>query len=140
MCEKIIMETKRKSNRTIYAENKEKYYNEVISMFESGMVAKEIVKVVPIGKSTVYRWYDEYVAANKDANVRKSPKEAAETIRQLRIRVEQLEALISVDDNCVVVDRVYLTCLRNDVDEIATDFAKITEKLSMLIQKITDKL
>ena len=134
------METKRKSNRTIYAENKEKYYNEVISMFESGMVAKEIVKVVPIGKSTVYRWYDEYVAANKDANVRKSPKEAAETIRQLRIRVEQLEALISVDDNCVVVDRVYLTCLRNDVDEIATDFAKITEKLSMLIQKITDKL
>lgn len=134
------METKRKSNRTIYAENKEKYYNEVISMFESGMVAKEIVKVVPIGKSTVYRWYDEYVAANKDANVRKSPKEAAETIRQLRIRVEQLEALISVDDDCVVVDRVYLTCLRNDVDEIATDFAKITEKLSMLIQKITDKL
>lgn len=109
-------------------------------MFESGMVAKEIVKVVPIGKSTVYRWYDEYVAANKDANVRKSPKEAAETIRQLRIRVEQLEALISVDDDCVVVDRVYLTCLRNDVDEIATDFAKITEKLSMLIQKITDKL
>lgn len=140
MCEKIIMETKRKSNRTIYAENREKYYNEVISMFESGMVAKEIVKVVPIGKSTVYRWYDEYVAANKDANVRKSPKEAAETIRQLRIRVEQLEALISVDDDCVVVDRVYLTCLRNDVDEIATDFAKITEKLSMLIQKITDKL
>lgn len=134
------METKRKSNRTIYAENREKYYNEVISMFESGMVAKEIVKVVPIGKSTVYRWYDEYVAANKDANVRKSPKEAAETIRQLRIRVEQLEALISVDDDCVVVDRVYLTCLRNDVDEIATDFAKITEKLSMLIQKITDKL
>lgn len=140
MCEKIIMETKRKSNRTIYAENREKYYNEVISMFESGMVAKEIVKIVPIGKSTVYRWYDEYVAANKDANVRKSPKEAAETIRQLRIRVEQLEALISVDDDCVVVDRVYLTCLRNDVDEIATDFAKITEKLSMLIQKITDKL
>lgn len=140
MCEKIIMETKRKSNRTIYAENREKYYNEVISMFESGMVAKEIVKVVPIGKSTVYRWYDEYVAANKDANVRKSPKEAAETIRQLRIRVERLEALISVDDDCVVVDRVYLTCLRNDVDEIATDFAKITEKLSMLIQKITDKL
>lgn len=134
------METKRKSNRTIYAENREKYYNEVISMFESGMVAKEIVKVVPIGKSTVYRWYDEYVAANKDANVRKSPKEAAETIRQLRMRVEQLEALISVDDDCVVVDRVYLTCLRNDVDEIATDFAKITEKLSMLIQKITDKL
>ena len=134
------METKRKSNRTIYAENREKYYNEVISMFESGMIAKEIIKVVPIGKSTVYRWYDEYVAANKDANVRKSPKEAAETIRQLRIRVEQLEALISVDDDCVVVDRVYLTCLRNDVDEIATDFAKITEKLSMLIQKITDKL
>ena len=134
------METKRKSNRTIYAENREKYYNEVISMFESGMVAKEIVKVVPIGKSTAYRWYDEYVAANKDANVRKSPKEAAETIRQLRMRVEQLEALISVDDDCVVVDRVYLTCLRNDVDEIATDFAKITEKLSMLIQKITDKL
>lgn len=140
MCEKIIMETKRKSNRTIYAENREKYYNEVISMFESGMIAKEIIKVVPIGKSTVYRWYDEYVAANKDANVRKSPKEAAETIRQLRMRVEQLEALISVDDDCVVVDRVYLTCLRNDVDEIATDFAKITEKLSMLIQKITDKL
>lgn len=134
------METKRKSNRTIYAENREKYYNEVISMFESGMIAKEIIKVVPIGKSTVYRWYDEYVAANKDANVRKSPKEAAETIRQLRMRVEQLEALISVDDDCVVVDRVYLTCLRNDVDEIATDFAKITEKLSMLIQKITDKL
>lgn len=134
------MGTERKSNRTIYAENREKYYDEVISMFESGMIAKEIVKVVPIGKSTVYRWYDEYVAANKDANVRKSPKEAAETIRQLRMRVEQLEALISVDDDCVVVDRVYLTCLRNDVDEIATDFAKITEKLSMLVQKITDKL
>ena len=92
------MGTERKSNRTIYAENREKYYDEVISMFESGMIAKEIVKVVPIGKSTVYRWYDEYVAANKDANVRKSPKEAAETIRMLRMRVEQLEALISVAD------------------------------------------
>lgn len=134
------MGTERKSNRTIYAENREKYYDKVISMFESGMIAKEIVKVVPIGKSTVYRWYDEYVAANKDANVRKSPKEAAETIRQLRMRVEQLESLISVDEDCVIVDRAYMTCLRNDVGEIATDFAKITEKLSMLVQKITNKL
>lgn len=134
------MEPKRKSNRTIYAENREKYYNEVISMFERGMVAKEIVKVVPIGKSTVYRWYDEYVAANKDANVRKSPKEAAETIKQLRARIEQLEALISVSDDCVVVDKVYLASLRNDVIGITTDFTRITDKLSVLAQKLSDKL
>lgn len=134
------METKRKSNRTIYAENREKYYNEVISMFESGMIAKEIIKVVPIGKSTVYRWYDEYVAANKDANVRKSPKEAAETIKQLRTRIEQLEALISVSDDCVVVDKAYWASLRNDIIGITTDFTKITDKLSVLAQKLSDKL
>lgn len=134
------MKIERKSNRTIYAENREKYYNEVIAMFESGMIAREIVKVVPIGKSTVYRWYDEYVSANKDANVRKSPKEAAETIKQLKSRIEQLEAIVSVDDDCVVVDKAYLTSIRNDIIEIATDFTKITDKLSTLAQKLADKL
>lgn len=134
------MESVRKSNRTIYAENRERYYNEVISMFESGMIAKDIIKVVPIGKSTVYRWYDEYVAANKDANVRKSPKEAAETIKQLKSRIEQLEALISVSDDCVVVDKAYLASLECDIAEISTVFAKITERLSTLAQKLTDKL
>ena len=109
-------------------------------MFESGMIAKEIVKVVPIGKSTVYRWYDEYVAANKDANVRKSPKEAAETIKQLKSRIEQLEALISVSDDCVVVDKAYLASLECDIAEISTVFVKIAERLSTLAQKLTEKL
>lgn len=134
------MESVRKSNRMIYAENREKYYDKVISMFESGMIAKEIVKVVPIGKSTVYRWYDEYVAANKGAGARKSPKEAADTIKQLRSRIEQLEALTSVSDDCVVVDKAYLTSFRDDIIEIATDFAKTTDKLSILAQKLSDKL
>lgn len=130
----------RKSNRMIYAENREKYYNEVISMFESGMIAKEIVKVVPIGKSTVYRWYDEYVAANKDANARKSPKKAAETIKQLKSRIKQLEAIVSADDDCVVVDKGYLTSLKCDIAEISTDIAKIAERLTILAQKLSDKL
>ena len=130
----------RKSNRMIYAENREKYYNELIPMFESGMIAKEIVKVVPIGKSTVYRWYDEYVAANKDANARKSPKKAAETIKQLKSRIKQLEAIVSADDDCVVVDKGYLTSLRCDMAEISTDIAIITERLTILAQKLSDKL
>lgn len=134
------MESAKKSNRTIYAENRARYYDNVISMFESGMIAKDIVKVVPIGKSTVYRWYDEYVAANKDANVRKSPKEAAGTIKGLRSRIKQLEALTSVSDDCVVVDKAYLTSFRDDIIEIATDFTKITDKLSLLAQKLSDKL
>lgn len=134
------METERKSNRAKYAENRAKYYDQVISMFESGMIAKDIVKVVPIGKSTVYRWYDEYISQNKDANIRKSPKEAAETIKHLKSRIEQLEALRSVDRDCIVIDKEYLIHLLDEVDGILSNYTSAVEKLSALKNEIKTKL
>ena len=125
-----------KSNRMIYAENREKYFEQVIAMFESGMVAKEIIKVVPVGKSTVYRWYDEYIATNKDASIRKSPKEAAEVIRQLRSRVAQLERKCVVDEDAVVLEKAYIKALQNEIAGIATDIATIAGRLSSLEEKL----
>lgn len=129
-----------KSNRITYAENKTKYYDKVVSMFECGMTAKEITKKVPIGKSTVYRWYEEYIAENKDACIRKSPKEAAAAINQLRSRLKRLEALCPVGDDYVLIERGYLVELKNDINSVASDFAKITNTLSMLSLKLSDKL
>ncbi|GEM_PF-6483865 len=134
----MAIPSERKSNRTIYSENREKYYDQVISMFESGMIAKEIVKVVPIGKSTVYRWYDEYISQNKNANIRKSPKEAAKTIRQLKSRISQLETLCAGNEDCVVFSKEYVKSLHDEIVHIVTDFENIAMRLSLLADKLTE--
>lgn len=56
------MKPERKSQRIIYAENREKYFDEVVSLFAQGKTAREISQMLPIGKSTVYRWVNEYDA------------------------------------------------------------------------------
>lgn len=134
------MEQSNKSNRMIYAENRERYYDKVVSMFESGMLAKEIVKIVPIGKSTVYRWYDEYVASNKEADVRKSPKNAAATIKQLKQRIEQLEAICSVGDECVVMEKNVLSDFVADIYNIGKNLVEVANQLSALSVKLSKKL
>ncbi len=134
------MDYEKKSNRAIYAENRARYYDKVISMFESGMIAKDIVKVVPIGKSTVYRWYDEYSSQNKDANIRKSPKEAAETIKQLRSRIEQLETLCSIESDCIVLDKGCAIRLLDGIDSVISDFTSAVDKLHALKNEIQTKL
>lgn len=134
------MDSEKRSNRAIYAENRARYYDKVISMFESGMIAKDIVKVVPIGKSTVYRWYDEYSSQNKDANIRKSPKEAAETIKQLRSRIEQLETLCSIERDCIVLDKRCAIQLLDGIDSVISDFTSAVNKLHILKNEIQTKL
>lgn len=93
------MDDERKSQRVSYAENREKYFDTVVSLFSQGMTAKEITKVVPIGKSTVHRWVDEYNNRQKgdESNVfsvRKSPQSAVRMLTGMRQRIAELEAQI----------------------------------------------
>ena len=100
------MSEERKSQRVSYAENREKYFDTVVSLFSQGMSAKEIASIVPIGKSTVHRWVDEYNNRHKtDAtdlfNVRKSPQTAVRMLTGMKQRIAELEAQIESYNNHV---------------------------------------
>lgn len=85
----------RKSNKEGYRENRNAYHDRVVKMFSEGMTAKEILKEIPaIGRSTIYRWYDDYCKEHSEAIARKSPKAAVQTIASLRDRISQLESEI----------------------------------------------
>lgn len=98
------MREERKSQRDSYAEKREKYFDTVVSMFAQGMTASEISSVVPISRSTVHRWIDEYNDRQKGQpseifNVRKSPQAAVRMLTGMKQRIAQLEAQIEAHDN-----------------------------------------
>ena len=48
----------RLSQKQLYAQNKERYYDEVVDLYAHGKTAREIAQIVPISKSTIQRWVD----------------------------------------------------------------------------------
>lgn len=126
----------RQSNRKSYNETRNKYYDQVISMFESGMIAKEIIQIVPVGKSTVYRWFEEYVTKHKGADIRKSPKKAAEAIRLLRSRVEHLETVCSAGDECIMIDKDSVNNMLNEIKAISVDLISAAGRLGSIAEKL----
>lgn len=91
------MKPERKSQRIIYAENREKYFDEVVSLFAQGKTAREISQMLPIGKSTVHRWVNEYNARKGNITtdlllVRQSPQTAVRQLIAMEQRIAELEA------------------------------------------------
>ncbi len=125
----------RKSNKVSYAEKRSAYYDTVVRMFAEGMTAKEILKYVPVGKSTIYRWFDEYRATNAEANIRKSPKLAMQTIAGLNNRVRELEALLK--DKAKADDK-YQSAIRA-LTELDNSVADIQAQIKSLMAELRNK-
>lgn len=78
-----------------YAEKRAKYYDQVIAKYSSGMTAKEIIKTIPVGKSTVYRWVEEHLAKSEgkqeiDIVIPRTPASVAKTIKAMNAKVKEL--------------------------------------------------
>lgn len=84
------------SQKQIYAQNKERYYNEVLDLYAHGKTAREIAQIVPISKSTIQRWVDASVdKAEKELPdgvvIPRTPKAVAKMILAMTDRIAQLE-------------------------------------------------
>lgn len=125
----------RKSNRVSYGENRAVYYDKVVQMFAKGMTAKEILKSIPIGKSTIYRWYDEYCANNAEANMRKSPKLAMQTIAKLSERVRELEAQLREKNNSNIKYKSVMCAL----EELGAAVVSIQTSINAIIAELKNE-
>lgn len=125
----------KKSNRISYIENRAAYYEKVVQMFAAGMTAKEIIKSVPVGKSTIYRWFDEYRAENEEANLRMSPKLAMQTIAELNGRVRALESQLDGKNKSDAKYQLALSAL----SELDSEVCAIRTKIKSLIAELKKK-
>lgn len=90
-----------KSNKQVYAENRELYFDKVISLYSHGMTMREIALKFPIGKSTVQRWINEYIAKEcdklpDDIEIPRTPASVAKTIKAMQSHITKLETELSM--------------------------------------------
>ncbi len=90
-----------KSNKQVYAENRELYFDKVISLYSHGMTMRKIALKFPIGKSTVQRWINEYIAKEcdelpDDIEIPRTPASVAKTIRAMQTRITKLETELNM--------------------------------------------
>ncbi|WP_289692825.1 helix-turn-helix domain-containing protein [uncultured Duncaniella sp.] len=86
----------RLSQKQLYAQNKERYYDEVIDLYSHGKTAREIAQIVPISKSTIQRWVDASVEQSEKelpdgVIIPRTPKAVAKMILAMTDRIAQLE-------------------------------------------------
>ena len=97
-----------KSQRELYHEKREKYYDFVVKSYVEGKTAREIAKLVPVGKSTVQRWAAEYMKtenAGMDGYV-SVPKTVGAIARRLRgdkAEIAELKAVIEEQNRKIAV-------------------------------------
>lgn len=89
-------QAKRKSQRELYHEKREKYYGFVIKSYQQGMTIKEIAKLVPLSKSTVQRWADEHLKKDCDELPAEMPiprtvSAVSKQLRAMNARITELE-------------------------------------------------
>jgi len=133
-----------KSNKQIYAENRELYFDKVISSYSHGMTVREIANKFPISKSTVQRWVNDYTANECDElpeniELPRTPASVAKTIRAMQSRITRLEtelemyrnAEIHVEEGCQQnVD------IKNQLVKIRTAMRELCELVSLTIENI----
>lgn len=107
--------TKRGNRKTgSYSEKRLRYYDAVVSMYMAGMSPAEIACVIPVGKSSVLRWVDEYKAGFGDDeilfDVSKSPQMASFVLHRMRQYVARLEKIVEsqVAEEACSVDNLTL--------------------------------
>lgn len=79
-----------------YTDQRKKYYDIVIAKYSEGMTAKEISKSIPVSKSTIYRWAEEYFGLEEkeipeEMVIPRTPASVAKTIKAMAIRISELE-------------------------------------------------
>lgn len=84
------------SQKQIYAQNKERYYNQVLDLYAHGKTAREIATIVPISKSTIQRWVDGHVGQEEKELpngivIPRTPKAVAKMISSMTKRIARLE-------------------------------------------------
>lgn len=95
-----------KSQRELYHEKREKYYDFVIKSYQQGMTIREIAKFVPLSKSTVQRWADEHL--KKDCSelpgempVPRTVGAVSKQLKAMNSRITELECLLEAQNKQV---------------------------------------
>lgn len=84
------------SQKQIYTQNKERYYERVLDLYAHGKTAREIAKIVPISKSTIQRWVDSRIDRDEKelpegVIIPRTPKAVAKMILSMSERIARLE-------------------------------------------------
>jgi len=85
-----------KSQKVSYAENRRLYFDKVIELYSQGMSACEVANRVPISRSTVQRWIDEYINRDgvllpEDMAIPRTPGSVAKTIQAMNVTIRELK-------------------------------------------------
>ncbi len=104
-----------------YVEKRAKYFDAVIEMYGRGMTAKEIVKTIPVGKSTVYRWVEEHLAKCEEENkvdivIPRTPASVAKTIKAMNNQITELTCRLELaEQRNKVLDQILSLLKQSDI-------------------------
>lgn len=109
----------RKSQRELYHEKREKYYNFVIESYQQGMTVREIAKLVPLSKSTVQRWADEYLKNDcselpVDIPIPRTVGAVSKQLKAMNARITELEYLLDVQNKQIEVLKRIIGILKDE--------------------------
>lgn len=95
-----------KSQRELYHEKREKYYDFVIRSYQQGMTVREIAKLVPLSKSTVQRWADEHLKKDcpelpEGALIPRTAGAVSKQIKAMNARIKELESQLDAQNKKV---------------------------------------
>ncbi len=95
-----------KSQRELYHEKREKYYDFVVGSYQQGMTVREIAKHVPISKSTVQRWVDEHLKKDcpdlpEGTIIPRTAGAVSKQIKAMNARIAELESQLEVQNKKV---------------------------------------
>lgn len=102
----------RKNQKISYAENRRLYFNKVIELYSQGMSAYEVANKVPISRSTVQRWIDEYInredmSLPEDISIPRTPGSVAKTIQTMNATIRELkQRLADAEYKCRQLDAI----------------------------------
>lgn len=105
-----------------YTDQREKYFDIVITKYSEGMTAREIARTIPVSKSTIYRWVEEHFGLGEktvpsNMVIPRTPASVAKTINAMVQRISELER--QVDS--------LKTSKRSQVDENLSESLKMYE-------------
>lgn len=108
-----------KSQRELYHEKREKYYDFVVRSYQQGMTVREIAKLVPISKSTVQRWVDEHLKRDcpelpEGTIIPRTAGAVSKQIKAMNARIAELESQLEVQNKKVEVLTKMIEILKDE--------------------------
>lgn len=105
----------KKTTTTCKSETRDNYHDIVIRKYSEGVTAKEILNLVPVSKSTLYRWIEEYFGKEplpEGVKVPRTPASMAKTIQAMQTRIAELEHQLEEEQRRTNVLRVIVDLLK----------------------------